>query len=193
MKNDEIKNEKEVKPTAFVLSEIKEAIRVAVPTIIITWILFGLIFGLCFVSGRSMNPTLSDGDVMVIARSKLFKNEFENLKYGDIVVFRPFEDSKIYYVKRVIGKAGDLIQIDYKNHEVLVNNNVISEPYIKEEMEQSIYSDTDFVVPDNCIFVMGDNRNHSGDSRDPNISYISKDKFLGKCLFSLPLSRFPFI
>ncbi len=146
------------------------------------------------VEGHSMDPTLHDQERIYTTK---FVHTFSYLPdYGDIVIIdsrierkRSFRDNvlenpiiqliaggkdeRIFYVKRVIGKPGDVLE--FKNHKVYRNGKPLDEPYIKETMNYS--SPRKWVVPQKHIFVMGDNRNHSEDSR--SIGYIPLDHVLG--------------
>jgi signal peptidase I len=86
-------------------------------------------------------------------------------------------DDHQFYVKRLIGKPGDILE--FKDHKVYRNGIALQEPYIKEVM--NFISDKKWVVPDKYIFVMGDNRNNSNDSR--SIGFIPLDHVLGKKFF----------
>jgi signal peptidase I len=146
------------------------------------------------VSGHSMDPTLHDKEFLFVSK---FSHTFSYLpNYLDVVVIdsrvdrkRTFKDdllefpilqffasSKdyIFYVKRVIGKPGDILE--FKDHKVYRNGEALHEPYIKETM--NYISDKKLVVPNQQIFVMGDNRNNSNDSR--NIGFIPLDHVMGK-------------
>jgi signal peptidase I len=105
------------------------------------------------VQGHSMDPTLYDKERLYV--SKL---------------------SHTFFVKRVIGKPGDVLE--FKAHKVYRNSEALNEPYIKEMMNYE--SDNKWVVPDNHIFVLGDNRNNSEDSR--MIGFIPLDHVMGKKL-----------
>ncbi|GGE75006.1 signal peptidase I [Priestia taiwanensis] len=152
------------------------------------------------VDGHSMDPTLHDQERMVISKlSHTFKAMPD---YGDIVVIdsrvdRPrsmkddfLENPLVYlitgkneafmYVKRVIGKPGDTLEL--KNNKVYRNGEELQEPYIKEVMNIPM-ENTTYTVPENHVFVMGDNRNNSKDSR--HIGAIPLDHVLGKKLFGL--------
>ena len=127
-------------------------------------IVVGLIVGLVIskglisigdVDGHSMEPTYTDGDFLLV-------NRLAEPHKGDIVVFR-YEDR--YLLKRVIAEPGDNIRID--NSQVYVNGRVIEEDYINEEVfDGGIAENTQIDLEDGEYFCMGDNRNHSYDSRE---------------------------
>lgn len=96
---------------------------------------------------------------------------------GDIVVFRYPDDEtgKTLYVKRIIGTPGDTVEMS--NGTVYVNGKALQEDYIAE-VTQGSYGP--YIVPDGCYFMMGDNRNHSQDSRFWRNQYVEKDEILGK-------------
>jgi signal peptidase I len=151
------------------------------------------------VEGHSMDPTLQDQERMIISK---ISHTFSSMPdYGDIVVIDSrtersrsikddfLENPLIYlitgkseefmYVKRVIGKPGDTLE--FKNHKVYRNGEELQEPYIKEAMNTP--GEYTYKVPENHVFVMGDNRNNSKDSR--HIGAIPLDHVLGKKLFAL--------
>jgi signal peptidase I len=151
------------------------------------------------VEGHSMDPTLQDQERMIISKiSHTFKSMPD---YGDVVVIdsrtqRPrtikddfFENPLIYlitgkseefmYVKRVIGKPGDTLE--FKDNKVYRNGQELEETYIKESM--IVQGDHTYTIPENHVFVMGDNRNNSKDSR--HIGPVPLDHVLGKKLFAL--------
>lgn len=149
------------------------------------------------VHGSSMEPTLMPDERIYI--SKLPRTFSYEPEYGDIVIIdsrvneeRTFEDdlkdSAIYrwvtnarddhlWVKRVIGKPGDLIE--FRNNQLYRNGVLLEEPYIKEEMKG--IEDVKIQVPEGEIFVLGDNRNYSKDSRE--IGTIPLDHVVGKKIF----------
>ena len=120
------------------------------------------------ISGDSMFPTLHNGETVLA--EKISAN---SLSYGDIIIVR-YPNAK-QCVKRVIGTDGDTIEIS--NGTVYLNGEVLNEPYLAEQMFG--YMDK-ITVPENSVYVMGDNRNHSLDSRDPFVGAIPKENIVGK-------------
>ena len=143
-----------------------------------------LLFLLCFrvvvVSGPSMNHTLVNGDYLLLLGG-VFYDDYDQ---GDIVVaskstFRNGEP----IVKRVIATAGQTVDIDFETGVVYVDDVPINEPYVSTPT--NLYEGIDFpvVVDENHVFVMGDNRNNSKDSRSPEIGQIDLREILGKAIF----------
>jgi signal peptidase I len=127
------------------------------------------------VNGTSMIPTLHDRDHLIIS------DFIYTPKHGDVVVVRKltFNDEPI--VKRIIAMEGQTVDIDFDTGTVYVDGVELDEPYINERMERT-YTTIEFplTVPESHIFVMGDNRNRSADSRDPRIGLIDEADILGK-------------
>ena len=132
-----------------------------------------------------MKPTLHNRDWMVIS------NLFYQPKQGDIVVLtkRQFMEQPI--VKRVIAVGGQTVDIDFDTGEVTVDGVVLDEPYIAEKTHRQYDVSFPAKVPENCIFVMGDNRNHSSDSRVSTLGMVDKRYILGRLLIRIfPLNQF---
>jgi signal peptidase I len=151
------------------------------------------------VEGHSMDPTLHDQErIMVSKLSHTFRSTPD---YGDIVIIdsrvdrerswsddvsenaiyqllSPEQPEGFLYVKRIIGKPGDVIEL--KNEKVYRNGKPLKETYIKEPM--MVMNEGKWVVPKHHVFVMGDNRNNSRDSRE--IGFVPIDHVLGKKIFS---------
>lgn len=137
------------------------------------------------VDGESMLPTLNHGDKLLIS------NLFFEPDYGDIVVLTKASFSEQSIVKRVIATEGQTVDIDFKSGEVFINGEKLHEDYINEQTY--LAGDTVFplTVPEGHVFVMGDNRNHSSDSRNTAIGLINKDLILGKVVLRfLPSNDF---
>lgn len=138
------------------------------------------------VSGDSMNDTLIDKN-MVLAT-----NFFYTPEYGDIVILEAdklhLHGTALYgetLIKRVIAKEGDVVRIDFENGKVYRNGEELSEEYIKEPVRDRFQgwmdSNVDYVVPGHCVFVMGDNRNASNDSRNmTDVGFIDTNYIMGK-------------
>ena len=145
------------------------------------------VFTLVKVQGESMEPTLQNEDRLYLNRL------LYSPKKGDVIVFKPASDPKRPYVKRVIATEGDSIYIDFETGDVYVNDLLIDEPYIKEKtamtgsyimslMAKGQYSkDMPIVIQPGYLFVMGDNRNNSKDSRE--LGQIPVDEVMGGALF----------
>lgn len=152
------------------------------------------------VSGPSMNDTLIDGD-KIIATNFCYTPE-----YGDIVIVQAnklVNKTTGQYgepiIKRVIATGGDTVRIDYANGCVYRNGELIEEDYIKELthlhnngwMEDNV----EYTVPENCVFVMGDNRNVSNDSRNlEDVGFIDVDMIMGKAVTRIaPIKSFTWL
>jgi signal peptidase I len=148
-------------------------------SIIVVFLIFALAFRAVGVSGTSMVPTLSDGDWLAVTAVTT------DLRRGDIVVVTQPWERAIPIIKRVIGLPGDTVDIDFDNGFVYVNGEKLTEPYIAEPTHE--YYDVEFpvTVPEGHLFVMGDNRNVSLDSRSSKVGFADKRFVLGKAFFRL--------
>ena len=134
------------------------------------------------VDGSSMEPTLHHGDRVVITHL-MYRPE-----PGDIVVITQPNSADVPIVKRIIADEGQSVMIDFSAGTVEVDGVVLSEPYIKEPTHLKRDVEFPVTVPPGCVFVMGDNRNRSLDSRDSGVGMIDKRYILGKAVFRF----FPF-
>jgi signal peptidase I len=146
--------------------------------VVLVFTFFGMVIG---VSGSSMYPTLHDRDIMVIQRVGYTPRQ------GDVVVLRKTSFLEEAIVKRVIAVAGQEVEIDYDENAVYVDGVALEEPYINPEYEDVMVEKGDmvykeFVVPEGCIFVMGDNRNGSTDSRVAQLGMVDTGYVLGHAL-----------
>ena len=126
------------------------------------------------VVGDSMLPTLKNEDKISVTRN------FLPLERGDIIAFNKKAKVDGPIIKRVIALPGEEIDIDFERGIVYVNGIAIDEPYIKEPTLMK--KDVDFpqVVPEDCVFVLGDNRNASHDSRTVDVGFVSYESIIGK-------------
>ena len=131
------------------------------------------------VSGPSMLPNFHDGDLVI--GSHLFYEP----QAGDVIFMDPGEGEGVAYIKRVIATEGQTIDIDFDTGTVTVDGKVLDEPYINEPTYTAEGMEFPATVPANCVFVMGDNRNNSKDSRHPDIGMVDKRQIIGKALVRL--------
>ena len=178
-----MKKEKEQKPEKHgFLYDIYSLLHDLVYILAAITLVFVFLVRLVGVNGESMLPTLYHGDYLALQSNVIMGD----LEYGDIVVARKleFRDGEPI-VKRVIATEGQTVRIDYDNNGELcvsVDGVVLDEPYINEEMLPIYSVPMEVTVEKDCIFVMGDNRNHSSDSRVESIGQIKLDQVLGKVL-----------
>ena len=126
------------------------------------------------VSGSSMRPMLNDGDVLVTLNTK-------QVSYGDLCCVS-WQNKML--LKRVIGLSGDTISIA-EDGSVTVNDRLLDEPYVIQKSLGQCDITFPYQVPENQIFILGDNRSLSADSRNADIGCISNDQIVGKVLFRI--------
>ena len=145
----------------------------------ITALLATRLFVLLEINGASMTPTLNEGEIVILRQTK-------DIKAGDLVGF--YYGGKIL-LKRAIGSAGDYIDIDEEGN-VYVNNEMIDEPYLGEKKLGRCELDFPYQVPEGMIFVLGDNRAVSIDSRIKAIGCVENGQIVGKVAFrAWPFAR----
>lgn len=141
---------------------------------------------LYMVEGPSMRPTLLNAERLVVSK---FVYRFQQPGRGDVVVFRYPRDPSRDFIKRVIATAGDTIEI--RDGRVAVNGQQLNETYILEKSRGSYPLST---VPEGTIFVMGDNRNNSEDSRFSDVGFVPLHLLKGKAIMVFwPLSNYRMI
>lgn len=147
--------------------------------LLMVMLLFLVVFRVILVTGDSMFTTLWDGDYLLLV-SELFCGAPEP---GDIVVIsKQSFDNGSPIVKRVIATEGQTVDIDFESGTVYVDGKALREPYIHNETTNEEGTVFPLTVAENCIFVLGDNRAVSLDSRSPQIGQIDRREVLGKAI-----------
>lgn len=163
-------------------AEIISWIKVILAAACIAWFLTTFIIANSNVPTGSMIPTIMVDDRVIGFRLSYL---FSDPERGDIVIFEwpdAPEDETIYYVKRIIGLPGDTIDIIGSNVYLNGSDTPLDEPYLNEPMDPEPIP-LHFEVPEDCYFMMGDNRNYSSDARRWENHYVEKDKITAKVLF----------
>ncbi|MDD3141301.1 MAG: signal peptidase I [Lachnospiraceae bacterium] len=162
------------------------------------WILYiVIIIGLTFliityigqrtrVSGSSMETTLSDGDNLIVDKISF---RFREPNRYEIIVF-PFQHAEnTYYIKRIIGLPGETIQV--VDGYVYIDGELLDEHYGNEVMDESGIAQDPITLGDDEYFVLGDNRNHSSDSRDPSVGVLKRENLMGRAWIRIwPFDKF---
>lgn len=127
------------------------------------------------VSGSSMEPTLSDGDQLIVDK---ISYRFQDPQRYDIIVFPYRYEKNTYYIKRIIGLPGETVQII--DGIVYINGQQLGEHYGNAVMENPGIAEDPITLGSDEYFVLGDNRNNSQDSRAANVGVIHRNELLGK-------------
>jgi len=133
------------------------------------------------VDGNSMNPTLKDGDNLIVSKITYKVKDPERF---DIIVF-PFRESRdTNYIKRIIGLPGETVQIDHQGN-IYINQKKLEEKYGAETIRNPGIAEEPIILADDEYFVLGDNRNDSKDSRFADVGNIKRGSIIGKAVFRL--------
>ena len=157
---------------SIISQEVKSWIISIVSAIVVALLIRTFIVELYVVDGPSMQPTLQDGERLVV--NKFIYHWRDPLK-GEVVIFRYPRDHSRDFIKRVIAVGGDTIEI--KDGHVLVNDAIVNEDYIAEKTRTEYPKQT---VPEGTLFVCGDNRRNSLDSRFPDVGFVPLELVKGK-------------
>ena len=166
---------------------VYEWVQALVCSVLAAVLLFTFGVRIVGVSGASMRETLQNGDMLLVVNGILCRE----YRQGDIVIAAKasFENGETI-VKRVIATEGQTVYVDFVNGVVSVDGTALSEPYIREETHLSEGTEFPLTVPEGSIFVMGDNRNGSTDSRHELLGCIDCGYILGKVVLALwPLDQ----
>ncbi len=177
--------------------ELFEWIEVFASVIVVVVLLFTFVFKVATIEGQSMENTLFENEKVVMT------NLFYEPSYGDIVVisrnaesvYNPDTNrSDLPIIKRVIATEGQKVYIDFNSGKVFVDDKELNEPYVKTDTNLKYDIEFPVTVPENCVFVMGDNRNNSLDSRSSAIGengMVNTDYILGHVLLRIyPFDKF---
>lgn len=184
-----------------IAATVTDYLEILVLSVAIVLLLFTFVGRVCIVTGESMNQTLQDGEGLLVL------NAFYTPKRGDIVVFsqtsKENERLNEALIKRVVGLPGDTVRIDYASGTVYVNDEPVtvldkfpdgSDSYIylsDGTMHRRGDVELPAVVPEGHLFVMGDNRNNSMDSRYSAIGFVDQRRVLGKAVLRVaPIRAF---
>ena len=160
--------------------DLYEWVQSLVGSVLVVVAIFTFVIRMMGVDGHSMLNTLQHGDRLLVVNSMLY----HDYKYGDIVILRKngvFDDDPI--VKRVIAVEGQTVDIDFTAGAVYVDGQLLEEDYIREPTYTAEGTEFPLTVPEGSIFVMGDNRNGSSDSRDYRLGTVDTRYVIGKAAF----------
>lgn len=138
------------------------------------------------VSGQSMETTLHDGDNLIVDK---ISYRFRDPERYEIIVFPYKYQENTYYIKRIIGLPGETVQV--ADGKVYINGEVLDEHYGNEEMLEPGIAEEPITLGADEYFVLGDNRNHSADSRQENVGVLKRKDLLGRAWIRIwPLDQF---
>ena len=167
------------KPVGKGVETLYEAVSVFISAVTIILVLFTFGWRFVGVVGNSMLPNLHSGDWLMISQYD------PTVKNGDIVVITQPNDADENIVKRVIATGGQTIDIDFNYGYVFVNGEILNEDYINNATTDKADIEFPIEIPKGYVFVMGDNRQDSTDSRSSYIGLIREEYILGKAVYNV--------
>lgn len=167
--------EKKEKPSKSIWSELLGWIMYILIIVGLTYLIITFVGQRTRVSGHSMESTLSDGDNLIVDK---ISYRIRDPKRYEIIVFPYKYEKDTYYIKRIIGLPGETVQV--MDGYAYINGEKLSESYGKEVMEQAGIAKDPIVLGEDEYFVLGDNRNHSADSRVPNVGVLKREDLMGR-------------
>lgn len=162
--------------------------RIIVSTLCVCCVLFTFVFRMAFVEGRSMEDLLINGNAIIVTTLGYYP------KTGEVIAIKDAKMVEWPIIKRVIAVPGQTIRIDSATGNVYVDEVLLEEKYIKDVTSPGIEWDCPYEIPKNKVFVMGDNRIISQDSRDMQVGLIDVSNIIGRAsLVVFPFSNFKII
>lgn len=178
---EEKKEPESIESTAYCCAQ---ALITAVVGVVALFTFFVRLIG---VSGGSMQDTLYTGDRLLVLNSV-----FCDFQPGDVVVVNDYNaELSETIVKRIIAVGGQTVDIDFASGVVYVDGEALEEPYIKEPTYTTEGTEFPLTLAEDEVFIMGDNRNHSTDSRSPKLGPVKRGYLQGKAVFLLMPGRTP--
>lgn len=169
-----------------VVQELFSMIIYMILVLVFTFLIVTFVGQRTQVLGSSMEYTLSDKDNLIVDK---ITYRFSKPERFDIIVFPYQHGGKIYYIKRIIGLPGETVQIQDKK--IYINGEELVESYGREVMESPGLAEQSIQLGEDEYFVLGDNRNYSSDSRDPNVGNIKEEDIIGRAWLRIwPLQDF---
>lgn len=159
--------------------EVYEWVQALVCSVLAVVLAFTFGARLIGVDGHSMVPTLQDGDRLLVLNAMLCGS----YEPGDIVVLRKESFLPTPIVKRVVATEGQVVDIDFGSGTVFVDGTPLREDYINERTYTPEGTAFPLTVPEGCVFVMGDNRNRSTDSRSDQLGTVDARYIIGRAVF----------
>lgn len=168
-----------------IAGEILSFLLYVVVVVGITFLIIHYVGQRTYVSGSSMENTLSDGDDLIVDK---ITYRFSDPKRYDIIVFPYQYEENTYFIKRIIGLPGETVQI--VDGIIYIDGEALQESYGREVMKNSGLAADPVTLGEDEYFVLGDNRNDSTDSRDPSVGKIPRDRIIGRAWVRIwPLSK----
>ena len=158
-----------------ILREILSFLVYVAVVVGVTFLIIHFVGQRTYVSGSSMENTLSDGDNLIVDK---ITYRFSDPQRYDIIVFPFHYADHVYYIKRIIGLPGETVQI--VDGDIYIDGEMLRESYGREVIKDSGLATEPIELGEDEYFVLGDNRNDSTDSRDPSVGKIHRDEIIGR-------------
>jgi len=168
------------KTKSFIVEKVYYLVSIIAMAFVIIFLIFTFLFRTSVVNGDSMVPNLINGEKVLVS---VFNYEPSQ---GDVVIISHTDSMEKNLVKRVIATAGQRVSVNQDEGRVYVDGVALDEPYISvPTINLGDWDYSDFDVPEGCVFVMGDNRNESLDSRYSQVGFVKTDYIVGHAVYKL--------